>query len=55
MTQQELDAEWGYRFTERLGILCGTDNPTPAQVEMAIADADIAVARLGPALEEMLI
>jgi len=46
MTEQELAEEHGYRVTERLGIMCGDRNPTKAQVELAIKEADEACERL---------
>jgi hypothetical protein len=55
MTQRELDIEWQYRLEERLGIMCGGENPTPEQMQLATVEADIAVMRLGPPLEELLI
>lgn len=32
--------EWWYRKWERLGILCGSDEPTAEQVEIAQREAD---------------
>ena len=37
------DPEWHYRYTERLGILCGSSEPTPEQIEIAKREADEAV------------
>ena len=33
-------AEWQYRYLERIGMLCGTDNPTAEQNAIAKAEAD---------------
>lgn len=38
--------EWDYRYHERLGIMCGTDEPTPEQVAIAKLEADQAIAEL---------
>jgi len=43
MTYTELQAEWEYRRQERLGLLCGTDTPTPEQELVARTEADAAV------------
>ena len=40
MTTRELYVEWEYRHSERIGILCGAENPTPEQVEIAKQEAD---------------
>lgn len=40
MNRSERITEWLYRFDERLGILCGSDNPTEAQVQIAFQEAD---------------
>jgi hypothetical protein len=40
MTEQEIQTEKKYRYAERLGILCGTNDPTPEQIEEAMKDAD---------------
>jgi len=45
-TDAELAYEWQVRFTERLGILCGTDTPTPEQELIARTEADAAVREL---------
>lgn len=42
MTNDEF-IEYHYRFTERLGMLCGTDDPTQAQIDQAKTEADDAV------------
>lgn len=41
-----LEYEWQYRYTERLGLLCGTDSPTPDQKAIAIKEANEAVMKL---------
>ena len=38
--------EWNYRVTERLGILCGADEPTPEQLALAQEEADDALRQL---------
>jgi hypothetical protein len=38
--------EWNYRVTERLGIMCGTDEPTPEQLTLAQEEADDALREL---------
>lgn len=44
MTEQELQAEWDYRYQERLGILCQSNTPpAPEQVEIATREADEAI------------
>ena len=40
MTSAELQSEHDYRVNERLGILCGSDSPTPQQLDMSTRDAD---------------
>ena len=35
-----LQAEYRYRLKERLGILCGADEPTPEQMRTAKLEAD---------------
>ena len=46
MNAQELDAEWTYRMEERLGIMCGMDEPTAEQFCIAVAEADEAMEKL---------
>jgi len=46
MTDRELSEENGYRITERLGIMCGENNPTKAQVSLAIKEAKEACDKL---------
>lgn len=46
MTIKDLDAEWTYRMEERLGIMCGMDEPTAEQFCIAMAEADEAVEKL---------
>ena len=40
MSLKELQAEWQYRLDERLGILCGSNTPTPEQMKIATDEAD---------------
>ena len=40
LTDSELSQEWLYRYEERLGILCGTADPTPEQIKIAEDEAD---------------
>lgn len=40
MTDQEIQTEWEYRYDERLGILCGSDEPTKEQKLIAFQEAD---------------
>ena len=44
------EREWHYLVEERLGILCGTGQPTPEQVAMAEAEATAWVERNNSAL-----
>ena len=46
MTEAELKAEHRYRYNERLGILGVFDHPTADQHNMAVIEADAAIARL---------
>ncbi len=46
MTAAELQAEWDYRFEERLGIMAGPDEPTDQQRLIAMAEADDAIDQL---------
>ena len=46
--QTSLEEEHAYLMTERLGLLCGTDTPTPEQELVARTEADAAVATLNP-------
>ncbi len=39
MTDQELRDEFAYRVSERLGIMCSTDEPTEEQREIAVKEA----------------
>lgn len=36
----EQSEEYRYRYEERLGILCGSEEPTEAQIKMARDEAD---------------
>lgn len=49
MTQQELKAEFDYRYSERIAILCVTEQPTDSQVDIAFNEACEAVKQLSPA------
>ncbi len=40
---KDLSEEWFYRYTERLGIMCGTDAPTQEQINIAISEANAAI------------
>ena len=40
MTSKELDSEIQYRLQERLGILCGSEEPTNQQVQIALEDVE---------------
>lgn len=51
-TLTELMAEWQYRYDERLGILCGSGEPTVAEEQMAEKDAHNAIAALLAASRE---
>ncbi len=46
MTDQELKVEWTFRYTERLGLLCGDNDPTPAEKLSAMAEANQAILAL---------
>ena len=46
MTESELQAEWDYRYNERLGIMCGSDQPTKEQDAIARQEADGAIEKL---------
>lgn len=48
MTTPELEKEKYYRYEERLGILCGTAEPTSEQMEIARKEADATVTELSP-------
>lgn len=39
-TKQQLRDEYEHRINERLGILCGSSEPTPEQREIARREAD---------------
>jgi len=43
MTPAELQTEWDYRFTERLGIMAEDQEPTGEQIIIAMAEADAAI------------
>jgi hypothetical protein len=40
LSDEELIAEWRYRYAERIGILCGSGEPTHQQKTLAAAEAD---------------
>jgi len=46
MTPTEQQAEWHYRYQERLSLLCGTADPTPEEKALAWAEADKAIKEL---------
>ena len=43
LTEDELLAEWRYRYKERIAILCDGKEPTQTQDRMARDEADAAV------------
>lgn len=45
-TPEQIGEEWRYRFLERIGILCGTGDPTDEQLEIALNEADAAISEL---------
>jgi hypothetical protein len=40
MTSKELDSEIQYRLQERLGILCGAEEPTPLAIKIALEEIE---------------
>ena len=46
MTIEELNAEWRYRYHERIGMLCGTEDPTDWEKSIARQEADEAIEQL---------
>lgn len=40
MTHEEVVKEWNYQVDERLGMLAGSADPTPAQWDEAMKTAD---------------
>ena len=46
MTEEELQKEYWYRVEERLGVLCGTDPPTPEQWKLAQDEAQETINQL---------
>ena len=40
MTTEEIQAEWQYRYQERLGIMCEDREPTPEQKAIAFKEAN---------------
>jgi hypothetical protein len=47
-TEEQLQAEWKYRYEERLGILCGAETPDEDAVRIAKTEADEAIQSLSP-------
>ncbi len=47
MNAEELKTEHEYRVSERLGIMCGTAEPTEEQKAIAKKEADEAITILG--------
>jgi hypothetical protein len=45
-TPSQIATEKAYRRDERLGLLCGSDEPTPSQVNQAELEADLWESRL---------
>lgn len=45
-TPKEIEVEWNYIYSERLGILCGDRQETYQQHLLAKAEADAAIAEL---------
>jgi hypothetical protein len=45
-TPKEIEAEWNYIYSERLGILCGDRQETYQQHLLAKAEADASIAEL---------
>ena len=43
MTDAEWQAEWDYRYTERLGMICGAADPTPEQRAFAVKETNDAM------------
>ena len=43
MSYEEAQAERRYRFSERIGILCGAADPAREQIELALKEADEAM------------
>lgn len=46
MTPTALTLEWSYLYVERLGILCGKDEPTEEQRRIAAKEADEQIERM---------
>ncbi len=46
MTDQELRDEFSYRVAERIGIMCGLDEPTDEQRSIAVEEAREVCAKL---------
>lgn len=40
IARRETGEEWSYRFDERIAMLCGRDNPTGPEIDMAIREAN---------------
>ena len=43
MTEAETRKEWAYRYQERLGMICGSDKPTPEMEDLARREANEAI------------
>ena len=46
LTSEDLQAEWNYRYQERVGIMAGAAEPTGDQEVIAMNEADEAIERL---------
>lgn len=46
LTESDLQAEWWYRYHERLGVMAGDTKPTEEQVWIASQEASEAIERL---------
>jgi hypothetical protein len=55
LTKEELEAEYNYILKERLGIMCGKDNPTAAQLARAKQEANWAVEQMKEAEANKLV
>ena len=45
-TEDELESEWNYRYSERIGIMCGDSEPDIDQQRIAKEEADAAIQKL---------
>lgn len=55
MTAEELQEEWDYRYHERIGIMCGTAEPTPEQEQLARQEADATIQQLRAQPDELIL